>query len=263
MSAPAAWISLGRRRRPGHRHLGDVDVAHHRRRRRRPGPDDDVDDARRQDVVHAARRSAGMPTLACSGGLTTTVLPAASAPPTLLLIMASGMLYGTIAAIDAVGLAQRHAERLRDRAARSGRSTPRSVSCALRSHRVFIACRLTYCVIAERVAVVGRLELGELVAVLEEQVGDLLAGTRAGHRAAAPTTPGTPPAPRRPPPRRRPGRCAGSCAHTSPVDGSTVSRPPPDDAGTTSPPIRFRYDVMSAISSSPRRPVQSRHPTAT
>ena len=132
VSAAAFWMRRRRCRGAGHRDLGDVDMPDERIADVAE-PGDDVDGARGENLVEQlAEAQARHGRLL--GRFTTTVLPAASVGPTLLLSIATGMLYGTIAATTPYGSRSVSPSVL----ASSGTVRPvdaSRVSCALRSQR--------------------------------------------------------------------------------------------------------------------------------
>ena len=95
----------------------------------------------------------------------------------------------------------------------------------------------------DRLAVVERLDLRELVAVRLDQLGELRdprAAVGGAHRAPRRSPRRTPRAPRRRPRRRRRRRPARRSAIGWPVAGSSVSNVAPSAAATHSPPISSR-----------------------
>ena len=103
---------------------------------------------------------------------------------------------------------------------------------------------------ADRLADVAALELGELLAVLLDQVGEL--GQASGRACRPPSSPSpcgprTPSARPRPPGRRPRGRRAAPSRSTAPVAGLTTSNVWPSAASTASPPMTIRAVVGPAL----------------
>ena len=250
VSAAALRDPLAGLERAGQRDHVDVGVGDERRARRLAVAGDHVEHARREDAPPPARPACSVVSGVVSAGLSTIVLPAASAGPIFQIGHHQRVVPRRDLADDADRLAPDHrrvaldvlARRLALHAARGAGEEAQVVD-----HERDLVLEEG----VARLAGVGRLEVGELVGVLLDRVGELRAAPASARRASSSTSRRTPRVAAATARSTSSAVDSGASAIASPVAGLRTVSVAPSAGSTNSPSMKFWSLVWCAVPSSP------------